>query len=163
MRKMSDKMRQDDAKMRKMRDLSSVFRPSKGYECLRNANKLLGRGAGEVPPLGWVNPSPRPLQNPDSRSLGLKVAIPLGRSSKIGGSPSPRFRHFALRLAKTPQDAPKTPPRRPKTPPDVPKTPPKAPKTPPRRPQDGPKTPPRRPKTPPRRPNPPPREAPGGG
>ena len=75
MRKMSDKMRQDDAKMRKMRDLSSVFRPSKGYEGLQRANILLGRGAGEVPPLGWVNPSPRPAQNPDSEFFGPKVTI----------------------------------------------------------------------------------------
>ena len=72
MRKMSDKMRQDDAKMRKMRDLSSVFRPSKGYEGLRPANSFLGRGAGEVPPLGWVNPSRLGAQNPYSSSSAQK-------------------------------------------------------------------------------------------
>ena len=48
---MSDKMRQDGAKMRKMEDVSSVLGPPGRCECVRPANKFSGRGAGEVPPL----------------------------------------------------------------------------------------------------------------
>ena len=45
--KMSDKMRQDGAKMRKMKDVSSVLAPS-GREGVQGAaNKLPSRGAGE--------------------------------------------------------------------------------------------------------------------
>ena len=56
--KMSDKMRQDGGKMRKMKDVSSVLGPSGGYEHQGASNSAAGRGAGEVPPLGWVNPRP---------------------------------------------------------------------------------------------------------
>ena len=64
----SDKMRQDGAKMRKMKDVSSVLGPVRGEEYLQSANKFSGRGAGEVPPLGWGNPSPQLSQNPYSDS-----------------------------------------------------------------------------------------------
>ena len=49
--KMSDKMRQDGAKMRKMKDVSSVLGPSGGYEHQGASNSAASRGAGEVPPL----------------------------------------------------------------------------------------------------------------
>ena len=45
--KMSDKMRQDGAKMRKMKDVSSVLAPLGGYEHLRASNSAASRGAGE--------------------------------------------------------------------------------------------------------------------
>ena len=60
---MSDKMRQDGAKMRKMEDVSSVSGTLGGHEELQGTNNFAGRGAGEVPPLERVNPSPRPVQN----------------------------------------------------------------------------------------------------
>ena len=66
MDKIGDKMRLDGAKMRKMRDVSSVFGPLRGEEYHRTANSLAGRGDGEVPPLGWANPSPRQSSNPYS-------------------------------------------------------------------------------------------------
>ena len=66
MAKMSDKMRQDGGKMRKMKDVSSVLGPSRGEDLHRPANSGAGRGPGEVPPLGRVNPTPRQLQNPYS-------------------------------------------------------------------------------------------------
>ena len=47
MGKMSDKMRQDGAKMRKMEDVSSVLGPPGGYGYLRTNNTAAGRGAGE--------------------------------------------------------------------------------------------------------------------
>ena len=70
---MSDKMRQDGAKMRKMKDVSSVLGPPRGYEHQVTANTILSRGAGEVPPLGRVNPSRDPPQNPDSRRSAQKL------------------------------------------------------------------------------------------
>ena len=56
--KMSDKMRQDGGKMRKMKDVSSVLGPPGRWECVQPANNSAGRGPGEVPPLGWDIPSP---------------------------------------------------------------------------------------------------------
>ena len=52
MAKISDKMRQDGAKMRKMKDVSSVLGPSGGEEYHQGSNTAAGRGAGEVPPSG---------------------------------------------------------------------------------------------------------------
>ena len=45
--KMSDKMRQDGAKMRKMKDVSSVLGPPGGHEELQVPNTAASRGAGE--------------------------------------------------------------------------------------------------------------------
>ena len=45
--KISDKMRLDGAKMRKMRDVSSVFGPLRGEDPLQAANSPASRGAGE--------------------------------------------------------------------------------------------------------------------
>ena len=45
--KMSDKMRQDGAKMRKMKDVSSVLGPSGGYEHQEASNSFPSRGPGE--------------------------------------------------------------------------------------------------------------------
>ena len=59
MDKISDKMRQDGAKMRKMKDVSSVLGPLRAYESRNISNSAASQGAGEVPPLGWVNPSRR--------------------------------------------------------------------------------------------------------
>ena len=47
MGKMSDNMRQDVAKMRKMRDVSSVFTPLGGYGTVQAANNPASRGPGE--------------------------------------------------------------------------------------------------------------------
>ena len=47
MGKVSDKMRQDGAKMRKMEDVSSVLGPSGGGEYHQGSNNAAGRGAGE--------------------------------------------------------------------------------------------------------------------
>ena len=47
MGKISDKMRQDVAKMRKMRDVSSVLGPCRAYDPEQVANNLAGRGPGE--------------------------------------------------------------------------------------------------------------------
>ena len=47
MRKISNKMRQDNAKMRKMEDVSSVLGPLGGYEHQVASNTFPGRGAGE--------------------------------------------------------------------------------------------------------------------
>ena len=47
MGKMSDKMRQDGAKMRKMEDVSSVLGPVGGHEERGVSNSAAGRGAGE--------------------------------------------------------------------------------------------------------------------
>ena len=47
MGKISDKMRQDVAKMRKMKDVSSVFDPDRRYEGERPANNPASRGPGE--------------------------------------------------------------------------------------------------------------------
>ena len=44
---MSDEMRQDGAKMRKMRDVSSVGAPWRSYGSLRAANKSASPGPGE--------------------------------------------------------------------------------------------------------------------
>ena len=66
MAKMSDKMRQDGGKMRKIKDVSSVLGALGGHEGLPASNNAASRGAGEVPPLGWANPSPRFLPNPYS-------------------------------------------------------------------------------------------------
>ena len=50
MDKISGKMRQDVAKIRKMKDVSSVLGPSGGEEYHQASNNAAGRGAGEVPP-----------------------------------------------------------------------------------------------------------------
>ena len=63
MDKISDKMRQDSAKMRKMKDVSSVFAPWRAYDPRKAANNGPSRGAGEVPPLGWGTP---PLHFPSN-------------------------------------------------------------------------------------------------
>ena len=47
MRKMSDKMRQDGGKMRKMKDVSSVLGPPGRQGYLRPANNPAARGHGE--------------------------------------------------------------------------------------------------------------------
>ena len=141
-------MRQDGAKMRIMKDVSSVLGPWRRYEGEHHANSPASRGPGEVPPLGRVNPSRLLPQNPDSCPQLLNVMKTCWTSFKIGGFPETRFRHVALRLAKTLQDAPKTfkmPPRRPQ---DAPKTLPRRSKMPPRRPRDASKSAPRRSKTP---------------
>ena len=91
--KISDKMRQDVAKMRKMKDVSSVFDPGRRYEGEQSANNLASRRPGEVPPLGWDNPSPPQLQNPYSELFGLKVEVSLETSSFFLGLPS-RFTMF---------------------------------------------------------------------
>ena len=72
MGKMSDKMRQDGAKMRKMKDVSSVLGPSGGYGTVQPANRPASQGPGEVPPLGRVNPSRLQGSNPDSGFSVLK-------------------------------------------------------------------------------------------
>ena len=74
MDKMSDKMRQDGGKMRKMKDISSVLGPPRGYGHPGASNNAASRGAGEVPPLGRGIPTPRPPQNPYSRCFALKVS-----------------------------------------------------------------------------------------
>ena len=51
MAKMSDKMRQDGGKMRKMTDVSSVLGPPRGEDPVRPANRPARQGHGEVPPL----------------------------------------------------------------------------------------------------------------
>ena len=50
MSKISDKMRQDGGKMRKMEDVSSVLGPCRRYDLEQPANNLASRGPGEVPP-----------------------------------------------------------------------------------------------------------------
>ena len=47
MGKVSDKMRQDVAKMRKMKDVSSVLGPLRAYDPERPANNPASRGPGE--------------------------------------------------------------------------------------------------------------------
>ena len=47
MGKVSDKMRQDGAKMRKMEDVSSVLGSSGRGEYLQTSNSAASRGAGE--------------------------------------------------------------------------------------------------------------------
>ena len=47
MGKISDKMRQDGGKMRKMEDVSSVLGPCRRYEQVRTSNKGASRGPGE--------------------------------------------------------------------------------------------------------------------
>ena len=47
MDKMSDKMRPDGGKMRKMTDVSSVLGPSGGGEYLQASNNPASRGVGE--------------------------------------------------------------------------------------------------------------------
>ena len=88
MDKMSDKMRQDGGKIRKMKGVSSVLGPSRGEDLHRPANSAAGRGPGEVPPLGRVNPSPGRTQNPDSGFFHIKVRFSLGPSSNSLGFPS---------------------------------------------------------------------------
>ena len=88
MDKMSDKMRQGGAKRRKMEDVSSVLGPLGGHEGLPASNSAAGRGPGEVPPLGRVNPPPGRTSNPDSHRFAIKVRVSRGTSSKFGGSPS---------------------------------------------------------------------------
>ena len=58
MRKISDKITQDDAKMRQRKNVPSVLGFLGGHEGLQGSNTAAGQGAGEVPPLGWVNPAP---------------------------------------------------------------------------------------------------------
>ena len=72
MGKLSDKMRQDVAKMRKMTDVSSVLGPSGGYEHQGASNNAASRGAGKVTPLGRVNRPRLDPQNPYSDSSVLK-------------------------------------------------------------------------------------------
>ena len=72
MGRIGDKMRQDGAKMRKMKDVSSVLGLSGGEEYLQVSNNTASRGAGEVPPLGRVNPSRLHLSNPYRGSSVLK-------------------------------------------------------------------------------------------
>ena len=93
MGKISDKMRQDVAKMRKMRDVSSVLGPCRGYDREQSANNPASRGPGEVPPLGRVNPSRDSLQNPDSGAQRSKIEVSLETSSNSGAFPS-RFTMF---------------------------------------------------------------------
>ena len=88
MGKMNDKMRQDGAKMRKMKDVSSVLAPPGGEGLHRAANSAAGRGPGEVPPLGRVNLSPGRTSNPDSELFHIKVRFSLGPSSNFLGVPS---------------------------------------------------------------------------
>ena len=47
MDKISDKMRQDGAKLRKIKDVSSVFAPWREHDPLQAANNPASRGAGE--------------------------------------------------------------------------------------------------------------------
>ena len=47
MGRMSDKMRQDSAKMRKMKDFPSVSAPWRSYDPLKVANNAASRGPGE--------------------------------------------------------------------------------------------------------------------
>ena len=60
MDKSNDKMRQDSAKMRKMKDVSSVFGPPWEQDPVRAANSLAGRGHGEglAHPKGGTPPLP---------------------------------------------------------------------------------------------------------
>ena len=84
---MSDKMRQDGGKMRKMKDVSSVLGPPGGEEYQGVSNSAASRGPGEVPPLGRVNPPPGPPQNPDSELFDIKVRFSLEASSNFLGFP----------------------------------------------------------------------------
>ena len=45
--KLSDKMRQDGAKMRTMKDVSSVLGPLRAYESRKTSNSAASQGAGE--------------------------------------------------------------------------------------------------------------------
>ena len=88
MRKMSDKMRQDGGKMRKMKDVSSVLGPPGRYEGVRPANNGASRCPGEVPPLGRDIPTPPQPQNPYSDRFASKMRFSLGPSLNFLGSPS---------------------------------------------------------------------------
>ena len=101
MGKMSDNMRQDVAKMRKMRDVSSVLSPCRGYGGEQSANSPASRGPGEVPPLGRVNPPPGLTQNPDSEFFAIKVRFSLEASSNFLGSPSYVLRFLAIDLTES--------------------------------------------------------------
>ena len=90
---MSDKLKQDGAKMRKMEDVSSVLGPLGGEDLPRPANIPAARGPGEVPPLGWENTSPPQLSNPNSGALASKISVSLETSSNSGAPPS-RFTMF---------------------------------------------------------------------
>ena len=81
MDKISDKMRQDGAKMRKMKDVSSVFAPWRAHDPLPTANSPASRGAGEVPPLGWVIPSRRLPSFAYNGFFDLKMSKTLETSS----------------------------------------------------------------------------------
>ena len=72
MDKMTAKIPQDGAKMRKMRDVSSVGAPWRSYDAERAANNAASQGPGEFPPLGWAKPSQRQLQNPYSKFFAYK-------------------------------------------------------------------------------------------
>ena len=93
MDKMSDKMRQDGGKMRKMKDVSSVLGPSGGGGYQGASNNPASRGPGEVPPLGWDIPSPPQPQNPYSRRFAMKIEVSLETSSIFLAVPS-RFTMF---------------------------------------------------------------------
>ena len=101
MGKVSDKMRHDVAKMRKMRDVSSVLGPCRAYDREQPANSLASRGPGEVPPLGRVNPSPGRTQNPDSEFFHIKVRFSLEASSNFLGFPSYVLRFRAIDLTES--------------------------------------------------------------
>ena len=58
MNKMSDTMRRHSGKMRKMKDVLSVFTTLGRYDAGWPANNLVGQGPGEVPPLGRGKPFP---------------------------------------------------------------------------------------------------------
>ena len=58
MGKISDTMKQDGAKMRKMRDVSSVFDPDRRYEGERPANKVASRYVKETPDFGLAQQFP---------------------------------------------------------------------------------------------------------
>ena len=57
MGKISDRMRQDGTKMRKMAHVPSVFTPSGGYDTVQPANNAASQGPGEG--MGRGKPSPR--------------------------------------------------------------------------------------------------------
>ena len=50
MGKISDRMRQDGAKMRKMAHVPSVFTPSGEHDAVQVANNPASQGPGESPP-----------------------------------------------------------------------------------------------------------------
>ena len=91
MRKISNKIRQDNAKMRKMEDVSSVLHPSGGRSAVGPSNNPADRGPGEVPPLGWIIPSRTQVSFPNNLFFGLKISKTRGRSSKNARAPLALF------------------------------------------------------------------------